>query len=389
MGPRGGPVLERLGLLRDAAARLVPPRGSPSPRGRAHPVRPVRGLPAARARVGWHSWARSPFSTPVVWGRVASAPSWPGSVSPSAPASSRASSDTPTLVTAAPALPAPAARRRSSLLARGPGRDSAAALAVAVALLAPRRVPQEAVGAPGRCLLAARLLARAALAGAPGQARPRRAARGFPHAGVAPCRPRRRPPRGPAARPHPPRARARPGRQRTAAAGSHARRPLEGVAGFVVRYVSHTPAPIFALAAVPLLADSRSRTARPRPSVGSRWSLVLFAVRGRARRGRTPCRSRSTCALAVTAGLALSAQRQSPQEEPRGRRIPAARGSSPPCARAARRSRSRPRSPARSTRSSPRRWACWRSRSCSTSRSPSRSAQFTPTPFCCRSWRRS
>jgi hypothetical protein len=92
--------------------------------------------------------------------------------------------------------------------------------------------------------------------------------------------------------------------------------PLEGVAGFVVRYVSHTPAPIFALASVPLL---RSVPALRAAASVVALVLVLFAVRG-GPDAAGPLSLAFDLALAVTAGLALSAQWRA-RREPRGREI--------------------------------------------------------------------
>ncbi len=80
--------------------------------------------------------------------------------------------------------------------------------------------------------------------------------------------------------------------------------PLAGVAGFVVRYVSHSPAPIFALAAVPLL---RTVPALRAAAGAVLLVLVLFAVRG-GPDVRGPLPLAFDLALAVLAGLALSAQ---------------------------------------------------------------------------------
>jgi hypothetical protein len=92
--------------------------------------------------------------------------------------------------------------------------------------------------------------------------------------------------------------------------------PLAGVAGFVVRYVSHSPAPVFALAVVPLL-----RSVPPLRAAAAAVLLVLllFALRG-GPDARGPLPLAFDLALAVTAGLALSAQWQA-RLEPGGRRI--------------------------------------------------------------------
>jgi hypothetical protein len=77
--------------------------------------------------------------------------------------------------------------------------------------------------------------------------------------------------------------------------------PLQGVAGFVVRYVSHSPAPIFALAAVPLL---RSLPALRAAAAVVGLVLALFALRG-GPDASGPLLLAFDLALAVLAGLAL------------------------------------------------------------------------------------
>ncbi len=91
---------------------------------------------------------------------------------------------------------------------------------------------------------------------------------------------------------------------------------LAGVAGFVVRYVSHSPAPIFALASVPLL---RSVPALRAAAAVVLLVLVLFAARG-GPDVRGPLPLAFDLALAVLAGLALSAQWQA-RREPGGARV--------------------------------------------------------------------
>jgi hypothetical protein len=86
--------------------------------------------------------------------------------------------------------------------------------------------------------------------------------------------------------------------------------PLEGIAGFVVRYVSHSPAPIFALSAVPLLR--RLPALRAAAAVVG-LVLALFALRGPEASG--PLLLAFDLALAVLAGLALDAQWQARGEE--------------------------------------------------------------------------
>ncbi len=101
-----------------------------------------------------------------------------------------------------------------------------------------------------------------------------------------------------------------------AGAADRATAPLAGVAGFVVRYVSHSPAPIFALSAVPLL--------RGVPALRAAFAvvalvLVLFALRGGPDVGG-PLPLAFDLALAVLAGLALDAQWRA-RCEPLGRRV--------------------------------------------------------------------
>ena len=95
-----------------------------------------------------------------------------------------------------------------------------------------------------------------------------------------------------------------------------AQAPLSGVAGFVVRYVSHSPAPIFALSAVPLLAAVPALRAAA-AVVG--LVLVLFALRGGPDAGG-PLPLAFDLALALLAGLALDAQWRA-RREPLGRRV--------------------------------------------------------------------
>ena len=92
--------------------------------------------------------------------------------------------------------------------------------------------------------------------------------------------------------------------------------PLGGVAGFVVRYVSHSPAPIFAIASVPLLRRDPALRAAAAVVV---LVLVLFAVRG-GPDVRGPLPLAFDLALAVLAGLALSVQWRA-RREPAGARV--------------------------------------------------------------------
>ena len=92
--------------------------------------------------------------------------------------------------------------------------------------------------------------------------------------------------------------------------------PLAGVAGFVVRYVSHSPAPIFALASVPLL---RGVPALRAAAAVVLLVLLLFAARGGAD-VQGPLPLAFDFALAVLAGLALSVQWQA-RRGPDGARV--------------------------------------------------------------------
>jgi hypothetical protein len=99
-------------------------------------------------------------------------------------------------------------------------------------------------------------------------------------------------------------------------AADRAAAPLQGVAGFVVRYVSHSPAPIFALAAVPLLRGVPALRAAAAVVV---LVLLLFALRG-GPDVRGPLPLAFDLALAVLAGLALEAQWRA-RLQPDGRRV--------------------------------------------------------------------
>ncbi len=91
---------------------------------------------------------------------------------------------------------------------------------------------------------------------------------------------------------------------------------LAGLAGLVVRYVSHTPAAIFALAAVPLLAGLPSlRSAAVVTGLGLLWFVARGVPEGP---GALPLAF--DLALALLGGLSLSAQWQA-RHEPRGRRL--------------------------------------------------------------------
>jgi hypothetical protein len=96
-------------------------------------------------------------------------------------------------------------------------------------------------------------------------------------------------------------------------AGSSA---LGGVAGFIVRYVSHSPAPIFALASVPLLRGVPALRAAAAAVV---LVLLLFAARGGVD-VQGPLPLAFDFALAVLGGLALSVQWQA-RRDPDGARV--------------------------------------------------------------------
>jgi hypothetical protein len=91
---------------------------------------------------------------------------------------------------------------------------------------------------------------------------------------------------------------------------------LAGLAGLVVRYVSHTPAAIFALAAVPLLAGLPPL--RP-AAVVTGLGLLWFVARG-VPEGSSALPLAFDLALALLGGLSLSAQWRA-RLEPRGRRL--------------------------------------------------------------------
>jgi len=89
-----------------------------------------------------------------------------------------------------------------------------------------------------------------------------------------------------------------------------------GLAGLVVRYVSHTPAAIFSLAAVPLLGTVPMLGA---PAVVAAVALIAFAVRG-VPEGGGALPLAFDLALAVLGGLSLSAQWRA-RLQPNGRRL--------------------------------------------------------------------
>jgi hypothetical protein len=201
--------------------------------------------------------------------------------------------DTATVV-AAPALPLLLLATETHV--GRPRAGTAAGLALAVALLLLAGSP-EAAGA-GALLLAARLLIAASLA-------PVRAVAGPVLAGVLLAAPQLVPtllalheagPGGPGA----------------ASPGGAA---LAGLAGLVVRYASHTPAPLFALAAVPLLPAA--------PVLRAAAAVVVLVAAAVAAGGR-PDEAGAfplalDLALALLGGLSLSAQWRA-RREPLGRR---------------------------------------------------------------------
>jgi hypothetical protein len=91
---------------------------------------------------------------------------------------------------------------------------------------------------------------------------------------------------------------------------------LTGLAGLVLRYGSHTPAAVFALAAVPLLVGLRAL--RPVAAVAG-LILLLFAGHG-VPEGAGALPLAFDFALALLGGLSLSAQWRA-RHEPRGRRL--------------------------------------------------------------------
>jgi hypothetical protein len=92
---------------------------------------------------------------------------------------------------------------------------------------------------------------------------------------------------------------------------------LAGFAGLVVHYVSHTPAAVFALVAVPLLASLPAL--RPLAAVAG-LALVWFAGRGVPEGTGSSLPLAFDFAVAVLGGLSLSAQWRV-RHEPRGRRL--------------------------------------------------------------------
>jgi hypothetical protein len=91
---------------------------------------------------------------------------------------------------------------------------------------------------------------------------------------------------------------------------------IAGLAGLVVRYVSHAPGAFFSLAAVPLLG---AVPATRGPALAAGLAVAAFAVRG-VPDGPAALPLAFDFALAVLGGLSLSAQWRS-RLEPRGRRL--------------------------------------------------------------------
>jgi hypothetical protein len=218
--------------------------------------------------------------------------------------------DTATIV-AAPALPLVLLAAEAHLARRRPTTFAALAAAVALVLLAGS---PEAVGA-GALLLAVRLALAigSSPAAAPGGQVPGVAGSGALSTlaavltGVLLAGPQLLPTLV---------ALADAGPGRTGAAALPA--VFGGIAGLVVRYVSHTPAPVFALAAVPLLRRPARVPVRAMAIVVTA-ALALFAVRGHPETaGSLPLAF--DLALALLGGLSLSAQ-WTTRKERIGRRL--------------------------------------------------------------------
>ncbi|HYN04646.1 MAG TPA: hypothetical protein VE359_19505 [Vicinamibacteria bacterium] len=205
------------------------------------------------------------------------------------------------LVTAAPALPLLLLAAEAHLTRARASTSAALAVAVTLLLLAGSK---EAVGA-GALLLGARLLLAPAGEGR-GMARGLRSTAAAVLAGVLLAAPQLVPTlialreAGPGG---------------TGVGGDEAA-ALAGLAGLVLRYVSHTPAAVFALAAVPLLASLPAL--RPVAAVAG-LGLLLFAGQG-ATEGVGALPLAFDFALALLGGLSLSAQWRA-RHEPRGRRL--------------------------------------------------------------------
>ena len=358
-------------LLRDAAPRLVPAGGAPSPHRRSHAARALRGLPGARARVARRSPGPSSFSTPAASGPIPSGPSWPGSASPSAPTSS------PTSATPRRWWPRPRCRSSSSPRRRTspePRAATAAFLALAVALLLLAGSP-EAVGA-GALLLVVRLLVAFRVPPAPG--RRRRADDGsLLHGRLGPrpasCSRRRSScPRSSRCARRGPEAPGRPARRR---------RPSPAWPGSWCA-TCRTPRP-------PSSPWPRCRSWRASPPSAPRrrWPARVLARLPRARgaRGRRGAASR----LRPRPRPPRRALALRPVARPAASRAgggSAGSPSSPPSA-PRRPCRSPPPSPARSPRISRRRSASSPSASSSTSPSPGAARRWSPTSSSCRWWR--
>ena len=186
-----------------------------------------------------------------------------------------------------------------------PRATTATRLALAVALLLLAGSP-EAVGA-GALLLAARLVLTARHRGEPDEPRPRPwGVLAAMAAGAALAAPQLLPTllalrdAGPGA----------------AGGGAGSEEAVAGLAGFLVRIVTHTPAPLFALAAVPLLAANRTL----RGTAGLTLGLgVLVVWRGQTDLGGALPLA-FDLALALLAGLSLSVQ-WTRRHQPQGRRL--------------------------------------------------------------------
>ena len=210
--------------------------------------------------------------------------------------------DTATVV-AAPALPLLLLARRTPGAAGTRARATLGLAAAARSSCCPGPGMPSGGGAPARRAAAARV--------PPGSARSSRSTRArSPHVGAR----RRRAARG-AAAPADARGAARGGRGGAGDAFA-APAPLARRGGLRRRYVSHSPAPIFALASVPLL---RSVPALRAAAAVVGLVLLLFAARGGAD-VQGPLPLAFDLALAVLAGLALSVQWQA-RREPSGARV--------------------------------------------------------------------
>ena len=332
---------------------------------RARPARPARGLPAARARV---ARARGPAHLPLrpaARGRAGGRPRGRPRLRPRPlprrpPRRHRASSRPP------PRCRSCFSPRRAHL-ARAAAAATAAALAVAVALLL-LAGSTEAVGA-GALLLGARLAARLRPARLRGDGAERCGRSGARRSSPASCSRRR------SSSPRSSRCgEAGPGGP---GAAGHAAAPLAGLAGLVVRYVSHTPAAVFALAAVPLLASLPAL--RPVAAVAGLGLLALRRARAAETRAgpaaRLRLRARSARRAVALRPVARPARAARPPPATAGpRRLPVRRGV--PVGRDHRDRPARARARGARRASSP-------SASSSTSLSPRGATRRWPTSSCC------